>query len=102
MKFEKLRYSKCPNCKKYGIGAMRGVGRATTYVETCRYCGKKYRINWALAFLLSVFIAFFIGIVGLIINTYIMKIPTPILWPVCIISYYLVFHFCPMEEEKDK
>ena len=58
MNFEKLKYSKCPHCKKYGIGVMRGVGKTTTYVETCKYCGKKYRVNWALAFLLKNFITF--------------------------------------------
>ncbi len=102
MNFEKLKYSKCPHCKKYGIGVMRGVGKTTTYVETCKYCGKKYRVNWALAFLLKIFIPCICYGICLIINTYIIKIPTWIIMVVCVISCLFVFRICPMEEEKDK
>lgn len=40
MDLEKIKYSKCPNCKKYGISALRGIGRASTSTVTCKYCGK--------------------------------------------------------------
>ena len=102
MDIEKIKYSKCPHCKKYGIGAFRGIGIHLTYVETCRYCGKKFQVNWALAFILSASIPIIEGIICLIINTYIIKIPMWIAIILLMISYYLVVRVCPMEEVKEK
>ena len=43
MDLEKIKYSKCPNCKKYGISANRGIHYHHTSVEICKYCGKNLR-----------------------------------------------------------
>ena len=106
MNLEKLKYSKCPHCKKYGIKALRGVGYHSNYEQTCLYCKKRYRMNWALSFLLKISILSFYGIIGFIINKYFSKIPTEvvaiILTLLAIASFYFIIRICPMEEEKDK
>ena len=106
MNFEKLKYSKCPHCKKYGIKALRGVGYNSNHEQTCLYCKKRYRMNWALSFLLKISILCFYGIMGLIIHTYFSKISTElvviILTLLAIASFYFIIRICPMEEVKEK
>ena len=102
MNFEKLKYSKCPHCKKYGISASRGIQYHYTSVEICKYCGKKYRVNWALAFLLKCLFAFIYGGFFLIINTYIIQVPLWIIGISGAFLYLIIRRICPMEEEKDK
>ena len=102
MNMEKIKYSKCPNCKKYGINANRGIHFHHTSVETCKYCGKKFKVNSALAFLLKCFFALVCGFFFLIINTYIIQVPFWIIGILSVFVYLLVERICPMEEEKDK
>lgn len=102
MHMEKLKYSKCPNCKKYGMDIFRGIGIHSTYVETCRYCGKKYQVNWALAFLIKLFVPLiWVGIM-LIINTYFINISEWVVVLFGLLIFYLIIRICPMEEVKDK
>lgn len=102
MNMEKLKYSKCPNCKKYGIGVSRGIRYHYTKVETCQYCGKKYQVNWALAFILNISIPIIWGVICLLINTYLIEIPFWIIIILFLCIYYLIIRICPMEEVKDK
>lgn len=103
---EKLKYSKCPHCKKYGISALRGISRASTYTVTCKYCKRKYKMNWALSFIIKISILFFYGVIGFIINTCFSKISVElvvsILTLLAIISFCFIIRICPMEEEKHK
>ena len=102
MNMEKLKCSKCPNCKKYGIGVSRGIGLHSTYVETCRYCGKKYKVNWALAFILKIFIPLVWVSIMLIIDTYFVNISEWLVILFGLLILYLIIRICPMEEVKDK
>ena len=102
MHMEKLKYSKCPNCKKYGIGVSRGIRYHHTKVETCRYCGKKYQVNYV--FINKQIIPQITGIEIFIVkaNAYIMEIPFWIIIITFLCIYYLIIRICPMEEVKDK
>ena len=106
MDMEKFKYSKCPHCKKYGIGAFRGISHTTNYDQTCKYCGKIYVFNWALSFILKIIITAFFGGIGFIINTYIKNVPiillTVVLTILAVFSFYLIVRICPMEEVKEK
>lgn len=102
MDIEKIKYSKCPNCKKYGINANRGIRYHYTDVETCKYCGKKFRVNSALAFILKCFVPLIYGGICLIINTYIFEVPFWVIGMIGIILFLFVERICPMEEVKDK
>lgn len=44
MKLEKIFYSKCPNCHKYGIEWHLYKGEATV---TCKYCHEEFKTNGA-------------------------------------------------------
>lgn len=103
MNMEKIKYSKCPNCKKYGISALRGIGRASTSVVTCKYCGKKYRVNSALALVLTVFIII-IGCTVSIIITDLLKVRISGWILGILFGIFTLFseRYWPMEEEKDK
>lgn len=56
MDIDKLKYSKCPNCKKHGISAFLKLGRASTNRVSCKYCKKTYKVNWILAFIIKILI----------------------------------------------
>ncbi len=73
-KFENLFYSKCPKCKKHGIKAFNKMAGNHNPMLTCKYCGKKYSMNMALAIIVKVGIASVIGLIALFFNKYI-KLP---------------------------
>ena len=102
MNFEKLKYSKCPHCKKYGISASRGISRASTYTVSCKYCGKKFRVNSALAFLLTIAIVFIYYSIYALLNILSINIPVLIIGILAGISVLFSERYWPMEEEKDK
>lgn len=102
MDLEKIKYSKCPNCKKYGISALRGIGRASTSTVTCKYCGKKFRVNSALAFFLTIAIVFACCSVSAMLNILSIHIPALIVGILAGISVLFSQRYWPMEEEKDK
>ena len=85
-----------------GISANRGIHYHHTSVEICKYCGKKFKVNSALAFLLKCFFALGCGGFFLIINTYIIKVPFWVIGILCVSLYLTLERICPMEEEKDK
>lgn len=106
MNIEKIKYSKCPYCKRYGIKALRGIGLNSNYQVKCRYCNKKYRFNWALSFILKICLIVFWGVVGLVVNKHLkvssMGLMAIVFGSIAIVSFCIIIRFCPIEEEKDK
>ena len=94
----KLTHTKCPNCKKYGIGFFRGIGYRSTYTETCSYCGEKFKVNPALAAILKIGIPVFFSMVFLIIKSYVIDLPNWLLLIFILVLYFLALRLCPMEE----
>ena len=102
MDIEKFKYSKCPNCKKYGISALRGIGRASTSTVTCKYCGKKFRVNSALALILTVLIIIIGCTVSVIADLFNVRI-SGWTWGILFGIFILISErYWPMEEEKDE
>ena len=102
MSFEKIKYSKCPNCKKHGIPAFSKLSRVYNPDVQCCYCKKIYSVNIALSKLVGISIAFLVGIIGNIFNKYVTPIPF-FVWVLPIIFLYLLFeYYAPLEEAKVK
>lgn len=99
MNVEKIKYSKCPYCKKYGISASRGVGYKSNHAETCKYCKKSFKVNWAFSFVAEFAILFVGLLIYYLINKFI--IPVSIWIPIITIIavYESTLRFYPMEEE---
>ena len=96
-KHNKFFYSKCPNCKQHGIKAFNKMAGMHNPTLNCIYCGKKFRMNIALAIIIKISIPVFVGAFGFFINDTI-KIP---LWIYCVITVILLFlfeYFAPIEE----
>ena len=100
MHFEKLIYSKCPRCKKYGIEAMKGIGYRTNYDIQCRFCKRIYRVNMASSFLYIIVnllaLLVFLGV----IHIFDLSIPTNVIVVLCLIVYCFFLRFLPLEEKK--
>lgn len=97
MNIERLKYSKCPNCKRRGLSGFRKTGYKYNPVLECEYCKKKFKVNRALSVTVDIGMAVIIGLIG-------QKTGMP-LWICCIILLLLlaVFeYFAPLEEIEDK
>ena len=93
----KLTHTKCPICKKYGIGFSRGIGYRSTYTETCSYCGEKFKVNPALAAILKIGIPVIFSIVFLLIKSFVIDLPNWLLIILILVIYFIALRFCPME-----
>ena len=102
MDIKKIIHTKCPNCQKQGISFFRGIGYRSTYIETCKYCKKKYRVNPALVAVLKIGIPLFFAIIFLIIKIYVINFPNWVIIPSILLIYYIAVHFCPMESVGEK
>lgn len=104
---EKVTHSKCPSCKKYGLDAMRGVGRST-YPIKCKYCGKRYRANWALTnFIIPIFAASVFAASDIAIQKlFHLNIQSPpVTAAICtlgVIFYLFLIRHCRIEEEPEE
>lgn len=98
MNFEKLKHSKCPHCGKYGISAGRGVGPRSNYFETCKYCKKVFKVNWAFSFFAKLITAFGVILMFALISNYIVYISPWISVGVMIVIFIFTQRFYPMEE----
>ena len=97
MRLEKIKYSRCPSCKKHGIRAFFKSGKYT-YKLTCKYCSKRFKINIALNTFMNIFIAVFVGVVSFVVNKYITIIPLWIWLSIAIILLLCFDYFAPLEE----
>ena len=86
----KLKYSKCPNCKKHGITAFFKIGRGTNSEVTCKHCGKVFKVNWAFSFIMKISIGIFWGIVARIFDRYVMEIPLWVWIAPIVISFFVM------------
>lgn len=100
-KIQKIMYSRCPGCKKYGIFAFNKIGHRYNRNIECKYCKKKYSVNIALSIAMKIAIPVLIGIIGLLINTYVVYVPL-LMWGIIILIVWGVFeYFAPLEERND-
>lgn len=97
MFLEKIKYSKCPSCKKYGIRSFFKSGKYT-YRLTCKYCKKKYKINIALNTFVNIFIAIFVGSIAWGVNKHIFPMPLWFWMGIAIILLLCFDYFAPLEE----
>ncbi len=101
MFFEKIKYSKCPNCKKHGISSFCKTGYKYSPKLVCKCCGTKYRVNFALSSIIKLFIAFLIGIIANIFNRYVYEIP---FWIWIVLGLFLLGlyeYFTPLEKSSE-
>ena len=99
-KSHKILYSKCPSCKKHGLKAFNKMAGMHNPILTCKYCGKKFSMNMALAIIVKIGIPVFVGIIALIFNN-IIRIP---FWIYCVIGIILLLlfeYFAPLEEQDE-
>lgn len=99
-KYNKLLYSKCPYCKQHGIKAFNKMAKMHNPTLICKYCGKKYSMNMALAIIIKIVIPALVGIVALFINN-IIKIPIWIYCAIGIILLLLFEYFAPLEDQDE-
>ena len=97
MSLEKIKYSKCPSCKKHGIRAFFKSGKHT-YKLTCRYCSKRFKINIVLNTFVNIFIAIFVAVIALIVNKHIIPMPSWFWMGMAIILLLCFDYFAPLEE----
>ncbi len=97
MNLEKLKYSKCPNCKKHGIPGVLKAGRYP-YTLTCKHCEKKYKMNSALVVIINIFAPITGGIICLLVDNHIVNIPLLLYMAVALILHALAMYFAPLEE----
>ena len=100
MKEDRLRYSKCPHCKRHGIPAMGKFGYKSTRPVVCLYCKKTFKARlWASTFL-KIAVALVAGFVGNFLNR--LGVSEVISWVYAIVAfcflYYLAQYFAPMRE----
>ena len=91
----KLVYCKCPCCGRNGIKAFGKIGYRINPAVSCKYCEKRFRVNWALSFLGKILITIIFGLCGLLLKS--VGFP---LWFWCVlvvVAYGLFEYFAPME-----
>ena len=99
MNFKKIKYSKCPACKKHGIFAFNKIGHRYNRIVECHYCKKTFSVNIALSITMKIVIPLFVGIIALIVNTYIAKIPF-LIWAIMILVLWFLFeYFAPLSSD---
>lgn len=98
MKISEIASSKCPICKKYGLPFYKTSYKYNPTI-TCKYCGKKFKVNRALSMITLISIAVLVVIGIRIIKENLFDIPG---W----VSYFMAFalwlafqYFAPLEEE---
>ena len=96
MILEKLKFSKCPNCKKHGIPFWK-TGWRHNPILVCKYCNEKYKVNIALSIATKVLVPCLLGLI-------LKGIPMPIFVIICVIVILILEYFAPVEEltEDDK
>lgn len=98
MDVEKLKYSKCPHCRKYGIKANRGIYRNHTFPIRCKHCGKFFQVNSALSFFNRVTSILLPTIILFIIDKNLFHIHYAAIMVIAYLIYVICLRFYPMEE----
>ena len=96
--FEKIKYSKCPSCKKHGIPAFRKIGHRYNPAVTCRYCGKEFSVNIVLSIFMKIAIGVLVGSIAFAVKTYLFEVPF-LIWIILMLClWFLCEYFVPLEE----
>lgn len=105
MNFEKIKYSKCPNCKKYGINSSGKIGIRVCIPVKCKYCKKIFVINSALRIIILIFSALVGGGIVVFIKRFFdesSKFPEIIGMFAMIVVSFFCEHFAKLEELTDE
>ena len=98
MNLDKIKYSKCPNCRQNGISAFMKLSKHHNPVLICKHCKKKYKVNFGLSLIVYLTVSIIFGFLAHFINTYIIHIPLW-LWGILIAISLLFFeYFAPLED----
>ena len=97
MSLEKIKYSKCPSCKRHGIRAFFKSGKYT-YKLTCRYCSKRFKINIALNTFVNIFIAILVCSIAWVVDKHIIPMPLWFWIGIAAILLLCFDYFAPLEE----
>lgn len=101
MNINKIIYSKCPHCKQHGISLFK-TGYKYNPILTCKYCGKKFKVNRVLYLFVLLLWCIFLGISYRLKDQFWPNIPYWISWIYSVIPLLLFEYFAPLEEESDK
>ena len=101
MKFENIKYSKCPNCKKHGISFYK-TGHKYNPIICCKFCGKKFRVNRALSMTVIVLLAVLGGVAFREIKEIYPSIPTWTCYALYSFLWLAFEYFAPLEEYEEK
>ena len=98
MDWEKIKYSKCPNCEQQGIPAFSKIaGKYTRRVE-CKHCGKKYKVNIMLNCFKNIGIALLTSGVAILFEKYIFELPMSFWVLMMLIELAIFEYFAPLEK----
>lgn len=100
MKISHITNSKCPCCKKYGLPFYK-----TNYkynpVVTCKFCGKKFKVNRALSLTVIILLAFSVVVGFKKVNDYIFNFPEWTIYFIGLALWHVFEYFAPLEEYED-
>ena len=105
MNFEKIKYSKCPNCKKYGINSSGKIGIRVCIPVKCKYCKKIFVINSALRIIILIFSPLVGGGIAIFLQRFFdesSKFPDIIGLFAMIVVFLFCQHFAKLEELTDE
>ena len=105
MNFEKIKYSKCPNCKKYGINSSGKIGIRVCIPVKCKYCKKFFVINSALRIIILIFSPLVGGGIAIFLQRFFdesSKFPDIIGLFAMIVVFLFCQHFAKLEELTDE
>ena len=105
MNFEKIKYSKCPNCKKYGINSSGKIGIRVCIPVKCKYCKKIFVINSALRIIILIFSPLVGGGIAIFLQRFFdesSKFPDIIGLLFAIVVLLFCEHFAKLEELTDE
>ena len=97
MLHEKLKYSKCPNCNKYGLLAWGKTSRGRSPIIACEFCHEKFRINYALSVVAIFSIPLLWAFLARFLNANGVLIPNFFYFLMCLISFSVFEYFAPLE-----
>ena len=100
MNINKITHSKCPHCRKHGIGFPK-IGYRYNRLITCKYCGKKFKVNRALSITVLIILGVLGGICFIKTKEIFSNVPDWICYPLIFILLSVFEYFAPLEEYDD-
>ena len=98
----KLKYQRCPNCKKYGLPAWNKTYRNHNKIHRCPYCENFYKVNIFLSTMARILLLFVICFIEISINKlFAVKISAALITLIIAIFYCLMLFLLPYEKIYD-